>query len=103
MTHHFIPSSDNVRAAMHGLPRIALTQLSRLCGVSLHTLIKIRDGRIKDPGIDTVGKLWPHLPLLQAVFLVPVAVVESAPAEPPKPRRGRPRSRPVPAPAVPGA
>jgi hypothetical protein len=95
MKQYSLPSADEVRAALRPLPTVALKRLSVLSTVSVHTLLKIRDGAIADPGVNSVALFWPHLEVIHHVF------VDGAqpPAEPAPKRRGRPPGRSNSAPA----
>ena len=51
----------DVRALLAPLNLAQLERLSKLSGVSRHTIYKIRQGHTSDPGLDTVGKFLPHI------------------------------------------
>lgn len=50
-----------VREALNAVNIKALERVAQASGVTIHTLKKIRLGHTIDPGLGTVGKLWPHL------------------------------------------
>jgi hypothetical protein len=57
-----IPSAADVTARLQAttIPHIRL--IAKATGIGYQTLIKIRYGTTKDPGIETVRAIWPHLP-----------------------------------------
>ena len=56
-----IPSALQVRAWLLPLGNVQLQRLSQLSGVPFSTLLKMRVGETKDPRIETVRKLAPHV------------------------------------------
>lgn len=58
---HAMPSATEVRALLQPLTRGALVRLGECSGVPFHTLVKIRSGETKNPGIDTVRAFLPHV------------------------------------------
>lgn len=56
-----IPASPEVRSALKALTYEQLARLATLADVGFGTLVKIRSGTTKNPGIDTVRKFLPHL------------------------------------------
>lgn len=55
---HAIPSTQQVQNMLKGLPQAELLVVSAQAGVPVPTLIKIRHGVTKNPGIDTVRKIY---------------------------------------------
>jgi predicted transcriptional regulator len=64
MERTLIPSLDEVRAVLAHLLPGQLADLADASTVPLSTLYKIRQGVTdkRGPGIETVGKFWPHVP-----------------------------------------
>lgn len=56
-----IPSAAEVQARLSQLSRKELKALADVSGVAESTLIKVRYGTTKDPGIETVRQFWPHV------------------------------------------
>lgn len=59
-----IPSAHDVRERLRRLRPAELVRLSDRSGVPHATLMKIRTGQTKNPGIETVLQFLPHLPEL---------------------------------------
>lgn len=55
------PTSAQVRELLAPLTPKQLTKLAELSKVPFTTLYKVRNGETKNPGIDTVHKLLPHV------------------------------------------
>lgn len=60
-----IPPVVEVRAELSGLGHARMQELAKLSGVPFTTLWKIKDGTTENPGIETVRKFWPYLPVVQ--------------------------------------
>ncbi len=58
---HAMPSAEDVRAQLQPLDRAALIRLGQRSCVPFHTLVKIRSGETKNPGIDTVRAFLPYV------------------------------------------
>lgn len=58
---HTIPSASDVRDALQPLTLSDLKKLATVSGMSVHTIYKIQRGETPNPGVETVGKFWPHL------------------------------------------
>lgn len=56
-----IPSAADIREALAIYNRKELSALGELAGVPFTTLYKIKLGVTRDPGIETVRRLLPHL------------------------------------------
>jgi predicted transcriptional regulator len=56
-----IPSSEQIRARLHGLSHAEVRALSVRTGAPFTTLWKIRSGETADPRIETVRAIWPAL------------------------------------------
>ena len=56
-----IPSAEQVRHRLLALNLKQLDRLSELSGVPVPTIYKIRREETKNPGIDTVRKILPHI------------------------------------------
>lgn len=56
-----IPSGTDVRAWLSPLTNTELQQLGERSGVPFTTLWKIRAGETKNPGVETVRKIAPHV------------------------------------------
>ena len=56
-----IPSAAEVIAELSPLTYSELEKLSKLSGVSFHTLLKIRDAETKNPRLDTVRQFIKHI------------------------------------------
>ena len=52
------PSSEDVRKRLKPLTDQQVQALAKGSGVSYFTLLKIRSGVTKNPGIETVGQFW---------------------------------------------
>lgn len=61
-----IPSAREVRERLRALRPAELVRLSDRSGVPHATLMKIRTGQTKNPGIETVLQFMPHLAEMQA-------------------------------------
>ena len=57
-----IPSAEQVRERLSGLDLAAVRELSDRSGVPYTTLWKMRSGETKNPGIETVRKVYEHFP-----------------------------------------
>lgn len=55
---HAIPSTQQVQNLLKGLCQAELLVVSAQAGVPVPTLIKIRHGITKNPGLDTVRKIY---------------------------------------------
>lgn len=58
-----------------------LANIARRAGMEPGALRKIANGHIRNPGIDTVAKFWPHLVAMERAQ----AVLEAATPRPPSP------------------
>lgn len=65
-----IPSPEQVREALQGLTMKQIKHLADLSSVGWGTIYKIQRGETEDPGINTVGKLLPHLKTVRAAKAV---------------------------------
>ncbi len=76
-----IPSAEQVRLALNALNRAQIEALSKLSGVPFRSLWKVRKGDTENPGIDTVGKFYPHISAARRAIPAPKkhATGESAP------------------------
>lgn len=61
-----IPSSDDVRAALTPFTRKQIKALGVVSGVSFHTIYKIQRGEIRQPNIDIVRDLMPHVEAMRS-------------------------------------
>jgi hypothetical protein len=71
-------TSVSVRQALSSLSQEQLMRLASLSGVPFTTLYKIQRGETKNPGIDTVGAFFRHLPAM--LDLVEAAARAGAPS-----------------------
>lgn len=55
-------TATQVREALKPLNHSQVQRLSKLSEVPFATLWHIREEHSKNPGVDTVGKFWPHIP-----------------------------------------
>jgi len=67
---HTIPSAEQVRQRLLLTDANDLPRLAEQSGVPFHTLLKIRRGETRNPRIETVRMLWPHLPAGQICGVV---------------------------------
>jgi hypothetical protein len=79
MDTHNIPSGIAVRNAMSSLSMAQLERLAELSGVPWTTLYKIKLGKTRSPGIETVRKFMPFIE--QAALPVPTASPVPAPVQ----------------------
>jgi hypothetical protein len=56
-----IPSLKQIRKRLESYTMEELKQLAEDSRVGFGTLLKIKLGTTKNPGIETVRKFWPHL------------------------------------------
>lgn len=56
-----IPSAAQIRDLLAPMRHGPLQRLAKLSGVPFNTLVKIRDGETKNPGIETVRAFLPHI------------------------------------------
>jgi transcriptional regulator with XRE-family HTH domain len=56
-----IPSLRLIKRRLAGYTMDELQQLAEDSGVAFSTLLKIKLGPTKNPGIETVRAFWPHL------------------------------------------
>jgi hypothetical protein len=56
-----IPPVAAVKASLLALSHAQVLELSRTSRVPFTTIWKIRAGTTENPGMDTVGKFWPHI------------------------------------------
>lgn len=63
---HPLPSAEDIRAALAPLSMKQLEALERLSGVPATTIYKIKRGETGNPGIETIGKFMPFVPILLA-------------------------------------
>jgi predicted transcriptional regulator len=61
-----IPSVEQIRAWLAGLDAPQFQALADTAGVPFTTLLKIRRGETKDPRLETVRCLFPHMPKSKA-------------------------------------
>lgn len=74
-----IPSTADIRASLSAFSRKQLDDLGELTGVPPTTIYKIKLGVTRDPGLETVRKLLPHLrPVKPKVSRSPSSVRRSA-------------------------
>lgn len=66
-----IPSAADIRLLLAPLTGAHLARLAALSGVPWPTIAKMRNGETKNPGIETVRKVLPHV---EAAQLAPLAV-----------------------------
>jgi predicted transcriptional regulator len=57
-----IPTGDTVRARLAPFSIKQLESIAEASGVPFTTLYKIQRGETANPGIETVGRFWMHLP-----------------------------------------
>lgn len=57
-----IPSAEEVRERLRGLELAKVRDLAAASGVPFTTLWKMRSGETKNPGIDTVRKVYSQIP-----------------------------------------
>jgi hypothetical protein len=57
-----LPSGDDVRQRLAPFSIKQLESIAEASGVPFHTLYKIQRGETANPGIETVGRFWAHLP-----------------------------------------
>jgi predicted transcriptional regulator len=55
------PTSTEIRDRLSPLSYAQIAVLSRLSGVPVTTLWKVRNGETSDPRIDTVAQFLPHI------------------------------------------
>jgi predicted transcriptional regulator len=56
-----IPSSDELKARLQELTPGQMDALARMSGVSVHTLIKLKNGQTDNPRLETVRAFLPHI------------------------------------------
>ena len=59
-----IPSVEQVRARLLALPQAKIKTIAEYSGVPFGTLMNIRQGGTKNPGLETVRAFFPLLPEL---------------------------------------
>lgn len=72
MGHVVIPSAASLPALLKGKRRGELLNLARLTGIPFGTLVHVARGKTKNPGIETVRKLWGFLPGTEG-YVIPSA------------------------------
>jgi hypothetical protein len=55
------PTTQQVREKLAALSRTDLQALAKRSGVPFHTLLKIKRGDTKNPGLETICQFWPEL------------------------------------------
>lgn len=61
-----IPTAADVRRRLQSMPAHRVKDLADRSGVNVETIRQIRYGRVKNPGIDTVGAFLPYLEAFEA-------------------------------------
>lgn len=56
-----IPPVSTVKAELEALSHASMQRLAAIAEVPFTTIWKIRDGTTGNPGLETVGKFWPHV------------------------------------------
>ena len=56
-----IPSAADIAQRLAPMKYPQLQRLADLSGVPFHTLLKIRSGETRTPGVETVRSVLPHL------------------------------------------